>query len=1052
MVKMMQPPDDKNPIVKRLLMVWVVCNLPACSLDTNETASAYAVEITSPTQLIGGPKATGDLGDYLLGNGIIRVIVQSGERYGSAMIGRGNTVFAGSIIDADRIDHGRRSWRRGGFGNDHFNEILPIYFMQTSGAYIVDVVNSGESGGAAVVRVRGRPAELVSMLSALDFAMLLPLNLEYETEYRIEPGNDYVEISSCMINTHDSYNQRLPPFDPLFRSAQGDKTIDLPDRFPIPMGDFLLFSETTHMFIPGDAGFDPRYASEQELKTDKQLPQLHGLTTDLLVSAGGGISYGFMMKPSANSYLSQRDHAGRLIYGETRTDQMLVPFIWGANTALMEASPPELLGPHEKSCWTRYFIIGNGDVADVRTTAHQIRGDVTGRFAGRLLDQATTEAVAGASVVVLKAGKPYSQFMTDKRGRFEGQMLPGAYAYVIVRDGVSPFPSREQPIFMQIEENQTTWVENVVPSPGLLNVSVVDLDTGSRVPAKISVVGVYDPAYANQDPRTFLFDKSLGEEERYTDQIPDTADPRTREYLEKSFAIIGNGMEKVRPGIYRIVASRGFEFDTSSIDNVMISPGVTTTIALGLRRGIDTRGYISADLHVHGIESPDSSIDYPERALSFAAEGIEFIAATDHNFVTDYQPAISQAGLAPYVHSVGGLEITTWEGGHFNGYPLRVQPGKTTNGSFRWYERKVGELFDELRNLGVYGPDHTIVQVNHPRSPIEGYFHQFNVDPITAEPADADSLAAPLGEIYKPASFSWKFDSIEIAWSVWEQFLETFRVPPASQLPDDLPLCWETNPQREGELLRLYKSDCSLGKIAFPGVIEEWFSLLNHGKVFTAVGDSDSHVLIAGEVGAPRNFLKVPNDDPDSIDDLDLVDAIKQHRGIVSNGPFINLFVNGHEIGDSICVPGGEVDVEVRFQTANWVSIDELKLIVNGEMLPQGRWTDVSGVSQQGIRRVSIPLDRDAWVVAMARGKSLPLWPVLAPNQLPIILLSDTVRPIVESLLELDIRPIGGLKPVEVAPRYPYAITNPIWVDVGDGNGRCNGFTPTLLPPSSLLH
>ena len=91
-------------------------------------------------------------------------------------------------------------------------------------------------------------------------------------------------------------------------------------------------------------------------------------------------------------------------------------------------------------------------------------------------------------------------------------------------------------------------------------------------------------------------------------------------------------------------------------------------------------------------------------------------------------------------------------------------------------QKRPDEVFDALRALG--GDDlEPIVQVNHPRSPILGYFTQYNVDPDNLLVKGETGLMAPNSEDrpqYAAANFSWNFDAIEVLNAKDYAFLSSY--------------------------------------------------------------------------------------------------------------------------------------------------------------------------------------------------------------------------------------------------------------------------------------
>src|SRR6185369_7984784 len=102
--------------------------------------------------------------------------------------------------------------------------------------------------------------------------------------------------------------------------------------------------------------------------------------------------------------------------------------------------------------------------------------------------------------------------------------------------------------------------------------------------------------------------------------------------------------------------------------------GDNISVAARIARVVDTTGFVSSDFHVHGLNSTDSRIGNRDRVMQYAGEGVENIVMTDHGGRTDLKPMIAQLQLSPFVTATIGEEITSWEYGHFNGYPFDLVP------------------------------------------------------------------------------------------------------------------------------------------------------------------------------------------------------------------------------------------------------------------------------------------------------------------------------------------------------------------------------------------
>jgi hypothetical protein len=201
------------------------------------------------------------------------------------------------------------------------------------------------------------------------------------------------------------------------------------------------------------------------------------------------------------------------------------------------------------------------------------------------------------------------------------------------------------------------------------------------------------------------------------------------------------------------------------------------------------------------------------------------------------------------------------------------------------------------------------------------------------------------------------------------------------------------------------------------------------------MGTSDTHHLLGHEPGYARTMLFVGagKDVVGGTTRDDVIGAIRAHRAIATNGPLVEMTVGDKMIGDTVV--GASVDVRVRVRAPSWAKPDKVIFYSTGGAILATR--DIpSGPADQGTdfeTTLSVRPAADAWVVAEVVGTA-NMFPVLSPTELPP--LDATV--VIQALsvgLDLSTLPIASnLKPARTHISTPYAITNPIWIDI-DGNG-----------------
>jgi hypothetical protein len=313
-----------------------------------------------------------------------------------------------------------------------------------------------------------------------------------------------------------------------------------------------------------------------------------------------------------------------------------------------------------------------------------------------------------------------------------------------------------------------------------------------------------------------------------------------------------------------------------------------------------------------------------------------------------------------------GVEVTSsapsepapWTLGHLNAWPIAHQPWAHRHGAPPSQRVSAGDLVARLH--GEYGA--LVVQLNHPRGTepgrYDGHFftHQGSagraVDPeLPLEAAVNEALLAPGAD----GSRAIDFDAIELMnGSSHEQYLAVRR---------------------------------------------DFHWLLRQGVRRTATANSDTHG--PDELaGLPRNYVRVGSE-PGPMGRLS--SALREGRSFGTNGPLILRFqVGGGESGGMVRAREGRVVVDYEVTSAPWVPLDEVRVLVNGEVvraLPRR-----SG-------RFDISLRRDAFVTLEA-GVPERMDPALWRARNP------------------------GLYRDALAPGFvPTAFANPVYVDA-DGDGH----------------
>ncbi len=948
--------------------------------------TAVARRITAESELIGGALAHARVGDYLIANDRIRAIVRDVGREFSFIF-----TYGGNIIDADIV-------RPPGVpGRDNFGAMTPLVNLSlTVNVQEINVVNDGSNGEPAVLRTFGvddlldaiDPTNAIAQLGAGSVpasAMDRDIPVEVMTEYTLAPGERSIRIETTIFNNSD---QELPLYVGDFVTPSGELDTFVPG---LGFGDALLRPRLPYLAYPG-------------------------------VGSAAGVSYGILPRATASAF-SQSGFTAYLI------GQSVL------NVLLSQQPGVFKVAAQGSASFSRYFTVGGGDVASISEENHRLAGDHVGVLRGTVTAGGVPAPRAQISLVQTpgRDGAPYNviaAFLADENGSYEGSVAPGTYTAMAKLEGYPYEGGGSMPTEHTVvvsSGGQTTQDFNL-PDTGRLQVEVANA-AGDPLPAKVSIVG-FDASPDPGNPTTIF----ILEVDAFVFGSP-TKQRGTIPYGLAGVHFVGpTGSEEllIAPGEYEAVVSHGPEYSIHK-EAVTITAGATTTINAVLERVVDTAGFVGADHHVHLLNSFDCGVTRDERILTMIAEGVDFFAATDHDFVTDLRADITRLGGDQLVATVAGAETTTFNLGHFNVWPLNLDPTSHIGGPPDWGRSGVAPGMD-YPALGSYdlsptelfalAPEGSVVQANHFNSETLGFFHLAGIDTAM----DPPQSFSPPTRIRQDPSISNLYDDHLTALELWID-----------------------GSRDQGALFEA----ANLG---------DWFNLINQGRIKTGTANSDTHTTAIVQAGGPRSYVASAVDDPADLDPATLADSVNAGSIVGSNGPFVRISIEGDsgelaglDVGLSHTVTATSTPtLHLNIQSPEWAEFDTIDIYANTQPVPvpesnflgvevprynvvpsmiltAGEEFEIERVvvndAVPGAARLEanvdlpLPVDTDTWVVVVVKGTdgvSRPLWPMNPQD------LDEESNPALDDLTDGNLGEGGALT---------LAFTNPLFIDA-DGDGE----------------
>jgi len=507
--------------------------------------------------------------------------------------------------------------------------------------------------------------------------------------------------------------------------------------------------------------------------------------------------------------------------------------------------PGQVIAPGATTLLNFAFVASNDGTPGIdalvpaSTATTTIAGTVSGTDTTDTWVTFTRDFAVGA-LAVIRSGRD---------GRFEARVPPGSWT-ATVYTGTTRGSSATVTA-------PATDVALALAAPAVISLVVVDKDGGAYLPAQVTLYPLDEGWESPLAPPAVRLGRDWG------------AGRATVVFTSPA----GETNTYVSAGRYRLVASRGYSYELASAE-LTVEGGKNYGLQLELVRAVDTTGWSAADFHLHATWSSDSDVTYDTRVRQAAASDVALPVLTEHAYVGDLLSAAELAGVSDWVAAIAAQEVTTFEYGHFNAFPLVYDPDAPSGGAVFEHGHEGAGLFAAMR---AQQPDPIIIQVNHPRSqlPIFAYFDYVALDAVTGTAAN-------------PARFTTDWDMIEVFNS----------------------RCLGSEQNRKTRL--------------------DWIALTNLGWKKTLSSGSDSHSEAAG-IGHPRSWVKVDRAAV-QLDPQAIVAPLRARQTFVSCGPFVRFATSGGQgMGELGAVDGdGEAQLAVTVEAPSWIAVDRVDLLENG--------------------------------------------------------------------------------------------------------------------------
>ncbi len=962
-----------------LLLVPVLFPVSGCYHSTGIPAPSSIisrVDDTNATDFItDSPKAMAALGDYYISNNHFDMVVDGGivgERRQNFLAPTGGSIIDITTISVDSLGN------HNSYNNDNLNQIFQVINsnLGTPVAYTSIRIET-LSDSSSTLLMEGYVMDRDGSLSAAGLqedpqTHLIP-TLKVETRYYIEKNSDFLVMTTVVHNLGSTAAPVATVGDYVFLGGNSMKPfIPVPGYGYCPEGGLSTNSPAYAPYVTFEQHVSP-YETFGMYSPDDGVVQVAFDSGNRAYKKSGG-QYLIVSKPS---------HPGdTLAPGEDLT------FV---RNLLPRLSPSQYTAA--------YYVINEMLALENPRNLFEKTGNISGLVNYNINQKnliVTAEQILpgsyfnGDSIVSSPVPVPFAATRTSESGGFNFALPPGRYQLRVSGNGIDNYVTSTY-TKVDIGDPDVTGDETYTQLPidvqagKSLNTGEISLytdltghvecisrnESGDIIPSRVTVL-------PTDGGKPVVFGDEEGGEFGGLNQ-----------YL----LYYGDRKLRVRQGSFRLLFSHGPLYDLSSQD-VTVAQGEdesgNTTIIITpetseatMVRSVDPGKYLSFDPVIRTSSSFDCSISSLSRLMEAYSDAVDVVMLTDtdvvadpHNYVEALQARYKTETTnsitisSDLLHVIQGASLRNFKAddllphgfGELAVFPLIRKKGVKGFGIGETGGRRFASVLDNIRN--IQGEDKTVYSIlldprsnrTLPNGMVSGLFTSMGM-PVPASMDDPYfNKTSELGT----GTTNGDFGMMEIlAGNNYKNYLE---------------------------------------------VRSDWFNILREGHKIFACGGSGYIGNFPQFVGSPRTWVHYT---VDHYDETSFIQEFVSGHSFVSTGPFLEVTDGDKLPGDMVSASGGTISLNIKVQAPDWIPVDELRIVVNGEVTQTIDLSAVTGTLRYSATlQVTVP-STDSFVVVEC-GASV----------------AD---------ISAGVFPTGDFS--LVYPKIqPLAFTNPFFVD-GDGDG-----------------